>query len=72
MYNVKIGPIAVIAAGSVVVKDVAPGTVVGGSAKVIGNFDDLMKRRVDLPFPVKENREEVLHYFWGMDLTSKD
>lgn len=30
MYNVKIGPIAVIAAGSVVVKDVAPGTVVGG------------------------------------------
>lgn len=73
MYNVKIGPNAVVAAGSVVVKDVAPGTVVGGNpAKVIGNFDDLMKRRVSLPFPVKENREEVLHYFWGMDLTSKD
>ena len=65
MYNVKIGPNAVIAAGSVVVKDVAPGTVVGGNpAKVIGNFDDLMKRRVSLPFPVKEKRYFIISGEW--------
>lgn len=65
MYNVKIGPNAIVAAGSVVVKDVAPGTIVGGNpAKVIGKFDDLMERRMTLAFPGKEKQEEVLHYFW--------
>lgn len=46
MYNVKIGPDAIIAAGSVVTKDVAPGTIVGGNpAKVIGYTSDLIKKR---------------------------
>ena len=46
--NFKIGPNAIVAAGSVVVKDVKEGTIVGGNpAKVIGSFDDLMKRRID-------------------------
>lgn len=46
--NVSIGPNAIVAAGSVVVKDVKPGTIVGGNpAKVIGSFDDLhIKRKV--------------------------
>ncbi len=36
LYNVKIGPNAIVAAGSVVIKDVEPGTIVGGCpARVI-------------------------------------
>lgn len=44
--GVRIGPNAIIAAGSVVTKDVAPGTVVGGTpARVIGRFEDVLARR---------------------------
>lgn len=44
--NVKIGPNAVIAAGSVVTKDVSPNTVVGGNpAKKICTFDELIEKR---------------------------
>lgn len=45
--NVSVGPNAIIAAGSVVVKDVPPGSVVGGNpAKVIGTFDKLLEKRI--------------------------
>ena len=45
MPNVRIGPNSVVAAGSVVTKDVPPGTVVGGNpAKVIGSFEDMVER----------------------------
>lgn len=66
MYNVKIGPNAIVAAGSVVVKNVEPGTIVGGNpAKVIGQFDNLVNKRKHLPFPDKNGkREDVLKYFW--------
>ena len=46
--NLRIGPNAIVAAGSVVVKDVPEGSIVGGNpAKVIGRFDDLLAKRME-------------------------
>lgn len=46
MYNVKIGPNAIVAAGSVVTKDVPPNSIVGGNpARVIGDFNKLIEKR---------------------------
>lgn len=48
MYDVKIGPNAIVAAGSVVTKDVPEGMVVGGNpAKVIASVYDVAKKRAD-------------------------
>ncbi|EHQ91831.1 acyltransferase [Desulfosporosinus youngiae] len=47
LYNIRIGPDAIVAAGSVVTKDVPENTVVGGNpARVIGTFDDYVKKRL--------------------------
>lgn len=44
--NVRIGPNVIIGAGSVVTKDVKPNSIVAGNpAKVIGNFDEYVKKR---------------------------
>ena len=44
--NVKIGPNALIAAGSVVTRDVKENTVVAGNpARVIGTFDEYVEKR---------------------------
>ena len=44
--NVKIGPNAVVAAGSVVTKDVPPNSVVAGNpARVIESFDEFHEKR---------------------------
>ena len=48
MYNTKVGPNAIIAAGSVVTKDVPEGAIVAGNpAKIIGKFSDLKKKRLE-------------------------
>lgn len=46
MPGVKIGPNVIVAASSVVTKDVPEGVIVGGHpAKVIGSFDSLLEKR---------------------------
>lgn len=46
--NVTIGPNAIIGAGSVITKNVKRGTIVAGNpARVIGNFEDLHKKRLN-------------------------
>ena len=48
LSNVRIGPNAIVAAGSVVTKDVPPNSVVAGvPAKVIGTFDDYVNKRIE-------------------------
>ena len=49
MPNVRIGPNAIIAAGSIVTKDVPPGSIVGGNpSKIIGRFDTILEKRIKL------------------------
>lgn len=46
MPGIRIGPNAIVAAGSVVTKDVPVGVVVGGNpAKVIGKFSDVVAKQ---------------------------
>ena len=46
--GVRIGPNAIIAAGSVVTKDVQPNSVVGGvPAKTIGSFNEHIKKQLE-------------------------
>ena len=54
--NIKIGPNAIIAAGSVVTKDVPENSIVAGvPAKVIGTFNDYVeKRKYMVSYPIEE------------------
>ena len=67
LYNTKIGPNAIIAAGSVVTKDVPEGVIVGGNpARIIGKIDDLIKKRKllkDVPIN-KDNLRQIVSYYW--------
>lgn len=68
LYNVKIGSNVIVAAGSVVTKDVPDGVIVGGNpAKVIGIFDEFVKKRrvVSENIPSKaDGIEGIIDYFW--------
>ena len=69
MYGVHIKSNSIIAAGSVVTKDVEPGTIVGGNpARVIGETGKLFEKRMKL----QEDRdfgnndvEAISRYFWS-------
>ena len=67
LYNTRIGPNAIIAAGSVVVKDVPEGAIVGGNpARVIGKTDDLLAKRIklkDMPID-RDELPVIMDYFW--------
>ena len=67
LYNTKIGPNAIVAAGSVVTKNVPEGTIVGGNpARIIGKTDDLLARRKklkDMPSD-KADLDVIMDYYW--------
>lgn len=71
MYDVKIGENTVIAAGSVVTKDIPANSVFAGiPAKRIGSFDDLVKKRSTsnqeiFPMPNKQSiSDKLTDYLW--------
>lgn len=68
LYNIKIGPNAIIGAGSVVTKDVPEGVIVAGNpAKIIGSFDELAKRRAFSKKKVTDNAplEKIVFDYWN-------
>ena len=70
MYNTKIGPNAIVAAGSVVTKDVPEGSIVGGNpAKVIGSVNDLKHKRSIYQERIKSfnlnmNDSQLIEFLW--------
>lgn len=70
MYNTKIGPNAIVAAGSVVTKDVPEGSIVGGNpAKIIGQVNDLKQKRLIYQDTMKVfnssmNDSQLIDYLW--------
>lgn len=69
--NVKIGPNAIVAAGSVVTGDVPAGTIVGGNpAKVIGSYYELEEKYRNLPEEMPDDhcdRKTIDAFYWAED-----
>lgn len=69
LYNTKIGPNAVVAAGSVVTKDVPEGSIVGGNpARIIGTVENLIKKRQcikDAPIDT-DSIDDIMKYYWNV------
>jgi len=73
LYGVSIGPNAIVAAGSVVTKDVPPNTVVAGvPAKVIGSFDKVIEKAKNThvyPYELRPRKQtasgELCRYMWN-------
>src|SRR5699024_702282 len=60
--NVRIGPNAIIGAGSVVTKDVPKGKIVAGNpARIIGEFDDLVQKRIENIIDTPEKAWKVFY-----------
>lgn len=63
--NVRIGPNAIVGAGAVVTKDVPEGTIVAGNpARIIGSFDDYIRRRIKRDQKRFATREEEINDAW--------
>lgn len=66
--NTVIGSNSIVAAGSVVTKDVPEGVIVGGNpAKIIGKVEDLINKRINEPFfegSWNQNLQEWIDYYW--------
>ncbi|MGH0431842.1 acyltransferase [Bacillus hominis] len=66
MPNVRIGSNVIVAAGSIVTKDVPSGVIVAGTpAKIIGEFNDIyLKRAQESIAQRKYNRQQRIDNLW--------
>lgn len=64
--DLRIGPNSIVAAGSVVTKDVKPGEIVAGNpARVVGNFYELMEKRKKIDYQQEDmSNEEIIQQLW--------